>query len=363
MKKKLLLILSCLLLVPLGTKAATQSTEVGYDLTQYQCSKLQDRSITTSDSVYFSQCMKATCNNLEYKLNYYSNNTVKCSNGNTKPYYNLYKNGCANYQTSVCNDNTVKYCSIVMYYDCNKKQDGSDYTTTTTKTKKPTNTKTTTTKAPVKSNTKLSSLTLSSGSIAFNSDTYVYNMIVGQNINSIVVNAVPEDSNSKVAVSGNDNISNGSVISIVVTGTDGSTSEYKINILKESAQNLSNNTRLKSLNVEDYNINFSPNINEYSVTIDEDIKELSLDYETEDSTSTVTVSGNNNLSNGSKVVLNVTAQDGTTGHYTLNIFVRKKSNIIKILFIIVLLLALAAGGYYMYNKFMANRKGDKYEYE
>ena len=76
------------------------------------------------------------------------------------------------------------------------------------------------------------------------------------------------------------------------------------------------------------------------------------------------VSGNNNLKDGSKVVISVTAEDGVTvNKYNINIRVKKKSNFIKILFIIILIMALLAGAYYLYKKFVLSKSGDKYEYE
>ena len=38
-------------------------------------------------------------------------------------------------------------------------------------------------------------------------------------------------------------------------------------------------------------------------------------------------------------------------------------DIIKILFIIILILAILAGAYYLYKKFVGSKTGDKYEYE
>ncbi len=368
MNKKTLLLIFLLgfILFPLRSFAATQNSNVGYDLTKYQCtSQYQDSVISTSGGAYFSHCMEAKCSNMKYNISYYSKNKVNCTNGNTDPYFTRYKNGCNTYETSICNENEIKYCSIIMYYDCSKKSDGSSFvTTTTTKTTtKKTTTSTTTTTKVEKSNTLLKSLTLSNGLVAFNSEIYEYNVNVDSTVSSIAVTAIPMDESSTVNVSGNTNIENGSVIKIIVAGTDGSSSEYKINVYKEERVVLSNNAKLKSLTVQNYNINFSSNINDYSLTIDESIKELSIDYEAEDKSSIVLINGNSNLSNNSKITISVTAQDGTVENYTITVYVKKKSNTIKILFIIILILAIVASGYYVYKKIFNKNEEDKYEYE
>lgn len=372
MKKKYIFII-ILLLFPINIYAASANSEASYGLTLNQCTRLQDNNIFTSGSAYFSKCMKATCSNRNYTLSSYSNNKVTCTNGNNNPYYITYKNGCSLYETTVCNNGDINYCNNVMFYDCSKKSDGSSFTTTTTTKQKPktttkapkttTSTTTTTTTQVQLGNTNLKSLTLSSGTINFKNDVYEYELSIGDNINNIIVNAIPEDATSQVSVSGNSNLIDGSVISIKVIATDGSMSEYKINVKKIASPVLSNNSNLSKLNIEDYNIKFSPNIKEYSVTISKDIKNLSLEYETEDKDATVEVSGNSNLKNGSRIIIKVTALDGTSSNYVINVFVKKKSNIIKILFIIVLVLAIGAGGYYIYKKIMEKHGGDKYEYE
>ena len=65
----------------------------------------------------------------------------------------------------------------------------------------------------------------------------------------------------------------------------------------------------------------------------------------------------------SKIKISVTAEDGTENLYIINITLKQKSNAITIIFVIILILALIAGGYYIYKKFIQSKMGDKYEYE
>jgi len=351
--------------------AATSNTGVGTDISLNQCtSNYQDRSISTNGEAYFSHCMVSSCESNTYNTQYYSSNSVSCSNGNRTPYFKIHKNGCSKYQGLVCNQGDKKYCSLVMYYDCSRITNGDKFVTTTTKTttkndtyRPPvTSTTTTTTVAPV--NTNLKSLTLSNGSINFSPDVLSYNLNLDSNITSISVYPIPEDSNSRASVTGNTNIVNGSVITITVTGSDGSIKEYKINVTKESANIISDNTKLKSLKVEGYSIQFNPNKKSYNLTINSGVTQLNIDYEPEDSSSIVLISDNNNLKNGSEITISVTAESGDVDYYKLIITVKEKSNFISILFIIIIILALVAGGFYIYKKFVATKSdGGKYEYE
>ena len=370
MKKKSLILLITLLIMPNVVKALNASSPVysGDNLNICTSSTYQSNSISINNDIYFGHCMEYKCKSST--TNYFNSNKVTCSNGNKDPYTKLVKNGCSNLScnSSEKDRSTVKYCSVIMYYDCNRKSNGESLTTTTT-TKKTTTRKVvktttqvpTTTAAP--SNTKLSSLTLSQGVIDFKDDVHEYGIEVNNEVVNIDVKAVPQDEASKVDISGNTNIVNGGEILIKVTGTDGSNSEYKIKITKKEKVKLSNNSKLKSLEISGYSINFNPKITEYDLQINSSDTELDIDYTADDSKSVVQISGNNNLENGSKIEVVVVAEDGTSTTYTINITIRKKSSIIKILFIIVLILSICAGGYYIYKKVMDKKNGDKYEYE
>lgn len=306
----------------------------------------------------------ATCkSNYNYDFVYDNPKSYTCSNGNTSPYTKTIRDTCKTLTQNVCNIGTTKKCYITLDYDCSKTTSGAKYVTTTKRTTtKRRSTTTTTTTVPVKSNTKLKSLVLSSGNISFNADIYEYSINVESNINSIDVTAVPEDESSKVEIKNNTNIENGSVISVIVTGTDNSTSEYKINVNKE-VYIMSSNAKLSSLKVDGYDISFNSRINDYTITIDDSVSELNINYETEDENAIATVTGNSNLTKGSKVLINVTAEDGTENTYTINVNLKQKSNFFTILFIIILILAIVAGAYYIYKKFIQSKMGEKYEYE
>lgn len=316
----------------------------------------------------------ATCkSNYNFEFVYDKPTGYNCSNGNSSPFANTITDTCRNLG-SLCNRGEVKSCYVVIDYDCNRTKTGANFTTTTTTTRttrktyttapKTTTTTTTTTTQKVASNTKLSSLSLSSGEINFNKDVYEYRIEVANEVDSINVNAVPEDSSSKVEIKNNTNITNGSVISIIVTGTDGTTSEYKITVNKKEKAKSSNNY-LSSLTIKDYELSpsFDKKTKEYTVIIDSNVKELVIDYDVEDKTAFPYISGNENLKDGSVIEILVVSEDEKENTYVINVKVKKKSNFIKILFTIILILSLLAGAYYIYKKYKQGKSGDKYEYE
>lgn len=377
MRKYLIGFLFFILFLPFNVLAETTgNSKVGYDLNQYECtSKYQDRNISTSTDAYFSHCIIATCEkngySYSYSYKYYSKDKAVCLNGNSNPYVVTTKNGCDEYKNLTCNRNSIKYCSLINYYDCSRKSDGTSFTTTTTTitkkttkrtTRRTTKTSTTTTTTTIeKSNTNLKSLVLSSGNLVFSTEQYVYDITIKSDVKNIEVEAIPEDSNSTVNVEGNTNLVDGSVIVINVSGKDGSITQYKVNVNIE--KELSSNTKLKSLIINGYDFDFDANKKDYTLTINEDIKSLDIEYEVEDSKSLVNIINNDNLTDNSKITVSVTAEDGSEDYYYINILVKKDSNFLPILFIIILILAILAGGYYLYKRFIADKAGDKYEYE
>ena len=376
MLKKLLLIISFLML-PIMVNATNQYSDVYFGNNLSVCSHdYQDNNKTTDGSVYFSHCMEAKCRDHNYKLNYYNSNTVYCSNGNQAPYTEIANNSaCSKYNSRTCNNGEIMYCSMIIYYDCTRTSTGSEYTTkvvtqktTSAVTYPRTIEKTTETTVITKKkagSTKLASLKLSSGKINFSSDKYEYEVTLDDNVTSLNVTAVAEDADSKVKIEGNSNIKNGSIIRIIVTNTDKDNSTYTIKIKKTEQVKKSSNADLKSLKVRNHEFSFNPKVTNYYVYLESNENELDI-YEAmpEDIAATVEVNNNSNLVNGSKVEIIVKAEDEkTTKTYIIDVRVRKQSNFIKILFIIVIILSILALGYYLYKKFVLSKTGEKYEYE
>lgn len=201
----------------------------------------------------------------------------------------------------------------------------------------PTTTSTTTTAkapevtqpAPVKSNNanlKNIEVTKEDGKIfelspAFKSDVYEYSIIVEGSIKTVNITPTLEDEKANVVLSNNADdelkIGENNKIVITVTAESGLQKAYTLNIKREA---LTADATLKSLYIkecEEFKLlddKFSYNIN-----VDKNISSLTLDYETSSDKAEVSVSGNENIENNSKVKILVTAEDGTKREYILNI--------------------------------------------
>lgn len=189
-------------------------------------------------------------------------------------------------------------------------------TTTTTKSSKTTSKQTTTQKASTTEVIELVKYTPE-----FKADIYEYSATVSGDVKKISINATMEDSKANMIIS--DNLSqelksgeNNKFI-ITVTAEDGTKKAYTINIKREA---LKSDATLKELTIEeDPKFSFSPDKFTYKVNVKKSVKKLTIAYELNDSTSKVDVIGNEDLEDGSRVKLLVTAEDGTKKEYILNI--------------------------------------------
>ena len=181
--------------------------------------------------------------------------------------------------------------------------------------------------------TTLKKITLSSGSINFKPNVYEYNITLDASTYNIKITAEPTDSNSKVKFSPNSTISldNGETktVTITVSADGGEETVYTLNITrKEKEKESSDGTKLKSLTIKGVTFKFSPNTLTYNITVENDITHADISYETEDSDSTVDITGNTTLKVGLNTIkVVVTSKSGKTKTYTLNI-TRNKSKVV-----------------------------------
>jgi len=79
----------------------------------------------------------------------------------------------------------------------------------------------------------LSALVVGNYNINFNKEVFNYNLTIDNDINELVINAVPLIEDNLVEIKNNKELKDGSVISINVLDNEGSSTTYKINIIKE----------------------------------------------------------------------------------------------------------------------------------
>lgn len=84
----------------------------------------------------------------------------------------------------------------------------------------------------------LKSLVVGGYNIDFDKDKFNYTITIDDNIDKLEIDPVLEDESNKYEVVDNNNLKNGSIIKINVTGEDDVTTTYSINIIKEEKINI-----------------------------------------------------------------------------------------------------------------------------
>ena len=201
------------------------------------------------------------------------------------------------------------------------------------------------------SNNYLKYLKPNHGTIVFDKAKTEYLINVPYDTTKIEFDTKTESSKSKVSISNNDNLKVGeNEITISVTAEDGNVRKYKIVVVrKDKDEKLSNDSKLKNLIIEDYDIDFNSNIYEYNLKIKNE-KFLNISYICSDDKSNVTITGNRDLKDKSIITVTVVAEDGSTSSYIINIEKMNYINIIIFAIIIILVIILIILSIYFITK-------------
>ncbi len=190
------------------------------------------------------------------------------------------------------------------------------------------------------SDSTLKEINLSTGKIDFDPETLEYKVNVEYDVETFKIEAIPNVDKSKVTITGDENLKIGeNIFTITVEAENGKKSEYKITVVrKNEGEKLSTNNFIKSLTIKNHSIDFAKNVYRYTVKTKED--ELNLSIVLDDETAEYKITGNENLKDGSKITIKVTAENGDIRTYIIDI---EKSNNILIIMIIILLTLITAG--------------------
>jgi len=165
-------------------------------------------------------------------------------------------------------------------------------------------------------NNKLKSLTITNYEIEFSSNVYIYNIDIDNNATQLDILAETINPTAKISIEGNENLDVGkNEITITVTAEDNSQTIYKIYANKKSSICI-----IESINILNYDLEFSCNKYDYELEIDlED--SLNIDVISSDKDAKVNIYNNNNLKQGDviKIVINSNDTDYT---YTIKILKR-----------------------------------------
>ena len=190
------------------------------------------------------------------------------------------------------------------------------------------------------SDSTLKEIKLSEGKIDFKTDVLEYKINVEYDVDTFKIEALPTDGKSKVNITGDEKLKVGeNTFTITVEAENGKITTYIVKVTrKEEGYKLSTNNYIKSLTIKNHSIDFDKKTYKYTIKTKE--KNLDISVTLDDRKSEYKISGNKNLKNGSKVLIKVIAEDGSTRTYTLNI---EKSNNALIITLIIVITIIIGG--------------------
>ncbi len=166
---------------------------------------------------------------------------------------------------------------------------------------------------------------------SFKKDVYEYSLEVEGTVKTVTINPQLEDAKSNVVLSSNamEELKAGenNKITITVTAESGVQKAYVLNIKREA---LNTDATLSKLSiVEVPRFKFDPDEYEYDIELDEEIEKLNIKYTLSDEESSIEITGNEDLKDGSVIKILVTAPDGTKKEYRLNIVINEVTTTIR----------------------------------
>lgn len=195
-----------------------------------------------------------------------------------------------------------------------------------------------------------------------------YNFKVLNSTESIGVNAVA-DEGVTVEVIGNEHLKVGENKILIKLSSNDMKNEYVLNVTRlEEGETLNTVNYLKSLVIGGYEINFDKERLVYSLTIPSEVNKLQITAIAEDENYTPEVLNNENLVDGSQVLINITDESNNTTSYVINIIKEANVNylllgaigLIVILIIILIILILIKSKKNKTNK-ISNKKSNEIE--
>lgn len=152
----------------------------------------------------------------------------------------------------------------------------------------------------------------------FKSDVYEYQIRLPYSYEKINIIAEANDTNATITGDGRRYINEGTnEYEIIVKATDGTTSTYKIKILREEA---SDDVTLKNLLIEGYVLSpqFNKETHEYTLNVDENVDEITINAEPNYEYANVLGIGKYKLATGeNKFYIKVIAENNTEEKYTI----------------------------------------------
>lgn len=188
----------------------------------------------------------------------------------------------------------------------------------------------------------LLNITLNHGKINFSKNQTEYVVNVGNEIENIDITYELADKKSTVEFIGNNNLTEGENTFIIkVKAENESIKEYKIKIIRESKSEVTPSNKISNIQIKNLDFTFDKNISEY--TINTNYEKLDFEILLEDEESKYEIIGNENLKDGSIILIKVTDKFGNINTYKISIqnnTIEPKQNKKSTWLIIILILSI-----------------------
>lgn len=180
-------------------------------------------------------------------------------------------------------------------------------------------------------NSYLKNITISTGVFwdltpKFKQTNFEYTTTISGIYDRVTIEAVPVSSDSIVTGTGEYDVVTGlNTFKLISTAQDGTTSIYKINIVKENSKNVN----LQNLIIEEGDLNptFEKSITRYEVNVDSEVEKLTIHAILEDKNSSYIITGNEHLITGENTVSVIVMNSDKSVSKTYQIIAHKnKSN-------------------------------------
>ena len=169
-------------------------------------------------------------------------------------------------------------------------------------------------------NNNLSSLQISGTSLPFDKNTLNYNVSVPYEITQVEIIATPEDEKAKVVVNNFPLAIGDNNITIVVTSESEAMKTYTIVVKRLSeAEKMSDNNNVSEMKIFGHDFELEENKYDYDITIGADENELLFYITMEDANANYVINGNEELKDGSSVVVTSISESGVKQDYTFSI--------------------------------------------
>lgn len=159
----------------------------------------------------------------------------------------------------------------------------------------------------------------------FNKEIENYYFITDEDIDNILVEAIPENTDAKVKITGSENIKYGLNKIQIEVSSNNNNKIYTINVTKTNNIELAN-ADLENLAIDSYFLNpeFSPSITNYNLEVSNDADKLNILAVPQNVSASVNIMGNENLKEGNNIIkIIVNAHDKITKkEYILNVYKR-----------------------------------------